>query len=113
MICAQFTNNRVEIEIDLSQYNDSVISKVCYWLSEKYVVYRERLSGDICRLSLEDHHQPIDEIRFDSLRQKVSRLLADYKLRDIILQETKDIRNILYVKAFANSDDFEDYNLGS
>ena len=35
------------------------------------------------------------------------------KNRDLITNETKDIRNILYVKAFANNDDFEDFNLAS
>ena len=39
--------------------------------------------------------------------------LIDYKNRDLITNETKDIRNILYVKAFANNDDFEDFNLAS
>ena len=46
-------------------------------------------------------------------RLKFNQDLIDYKNRDLITNETKDIRNILYVKAFANNDDFEDFNLAS
>ena len=47
------------------------------------------------------------------MASKFNQDLIDYKNRDLIMHETKDIRNILYVKAFANNDDFEDFNLVS
>jgi len=34
--------------------------------------------------------------------------LNDYKIRDIISKETQDIRVILYAKAFADYDDFNE-----
>ena len=45
------------------------------------------------------------------IQEKLSCDFTDFKTREIIYNETKDIRTILYVKAFANNDDFEDYNL--
>ena len=50
---------------------------------------------------------------FEYVTHKFNQDLIDYKNRDLITNETKDIRNILYVKAFANNDDFEDFNLAS
>jgi His-Xaa-Ser system protein HxsD len=88
-----------------------VISKVCYWLTEDYTVCREYIADSIHRLTIEPKNGIVDNSHFDNLRHKISQLLADYKLREIILMETKDIRNILYIKAFANNDEFEDYNL--
>ena len=50
---------------------------------------------------------------YEYVTHKFNQDLIDYKNRDLVINETKDIRNILYVKAFANNDDFEDFNLVS
>lgn len=111
MISAQVIDNKLIVDIDSSIYSDSVISKVCYWLTGDYAICRENLAGSIHRLTIEPKIEVVDHFHFDGLKRKVSQSLVDYKLREIILSETKDIRNILYIKAFANNDDFEDYNL--
>ena len=43
----------------------------------------------------------------DDVERMFLQRLNDYKLRQIVLEETKDIRTILYAKAFA---DYEDFN---
>ena len=50
---------------------------------------------------------------YEYVTHKFNQDLIDYKNRDLVINETKDIRNILYVKAFANNDDLEDINLVS
>ena len=50
---------------------------------------------------------------YEYVTHKFNQALIDYKNRDLVINETKDIRNILYVKAFANHNDFEDFNLVS
>lgn len=47
--------------------------------------------------------QPLNE---EELKKRFLQRLNDYKLREIIFEETKDIRTILYAKAFADCDDF-------
>ena len=111
MINTQVIENRLIIDIDDSIYSDSVISKVCYWLSGNHIVYRENLSDSVHRLTIEPKMNIINNFHFDDLKHRISQALADHKLREMILVETKDIRNILYIKAFANNDDFEDCNL--
>lgn len=93
------------IKVDRKIYNDAVISKVCYWLAKDYIVHRA-LDGDIESLRIERKDaQPIDE---HQLLCSVNDMLNDYKLRQIIENETHDIRTILYAKAFADSDDVEE-----
>jgi len=97
----------MEIEIDNNIYSDSVISKVVYWLSGEYVVERKRRDNtDILCITTNDE-SGADEL----LRKKIFLMLNDQKLRNIIEEETKDIRTILYAKAFADFDDLTEEDL--
>ena len=64
-------------------------------------------------ISTTETHSTSKSYTFEYVASKFNQDLIDYKNRDLIMHETKDIRNILYVKAFANNDDFEDFNLAS
>ena len=92
------------LRIDRKIYPDSCISKVVYWLSDQYTIER-RLDGDEELLSIDGE---IDE---DLLRKTIIEKLNDYKLRGIIDAETKDIRTILYAKAFGDFDDLTEEEL--
>ena len=98
----------MEIKIDRNIYSDNVISKVVYWLSEKYTVKR-RLEGNMDVLSFSSNKNlPEDE---KDIHDRIYQMLNDQKLRDIIEIETKDIRTILYAKAFADFDDLTEEDL--
>lgn len=98
----------MEIKIDRNIYSDNVISKVVYWLSEKYTVER-RLEGNMDVLSFPSKKNlPVDEKYIHDI---IYQMLNDQKLRDIIEIETKDIRTILYAKAFADFDDLTEEDL--
>ena len=92
------------LRIDRKIYPDSCISKVVYWLSGRYTIER-RLEDDEELLSIDGE---IDE---DRLRKTILEKLNDYKLRGIIDAETKDIRTILYAKAFGDFDDLTEEEL--
>lgn len=89
------------IQIDREIYSDSCISKVIYWFSNQYTIVR-RLEGNDEILSIE---RVIDE---QSFKKSFYEKLNDYKLREIIDTETKDIRTILYAKAFGDFDEITD-----
>lgn len=88
----------MRLRIDRKIYSDSCISKVVYWLSNKYAVERQ-LEGEEELISIEK----VDDEQ--KLRQLILERLNDFKLREIIESETKDIRTILYAKAFGDFDD--------
>lgn len=91
----------MEIKIDRSVYSDSCISKAIYKLSGD-ISFNRRLLDNVeivdCRS---------DKFSDSEIQSLFLQTLNDYKLRSIIAEETKDIRTILYAKAFAESEDFD------
>jgi len=83
------------IYVDRKIYSDKCISNAVYWLSDKYTITR-CLDGDVETISASP-----DDVSF---ADDFFRSLNDFKLREIIENDTKDIRTILYAKAFG---DFE------
>ena len=49
----------------------------------------------------------IDESKEEKVKKDLLTTLNDYKLRQIIEDETHEIRTILYAKAFADFEDIE------
>jgi His-Xaa-Ser system protein HxsD len=96
------------INIDREIYDDSIISKAVYWHTENFII--ERIANaNLETVTFQPKKNELSETEKESVLQKFNQDLNDYKLRQIIEQETKDIRTILYIKVFANNDDFEEY----
>ena len=93
------------LRIDKRIYSDSCISKSVYALADKYIIQR-RVDGDeeVLDIKLVDNNKE-DVV---SINNEIINTLNDFKLRCIIEIETKDIRTILYAKAFADYDDTEE-----
>lgn len=84
------------LTIDRKIYSDKCISSVVYWLSERYAIERRiDTDNEIISATTDD----------ETFRTEFMRRLNDYKLRETIETETKDIKTILYAKAFG---DFEE-----
>lgn len=96
------------IKVDRKIFDDATISKTIYWMSEEFT-FQRLLNGDIehivitPKLGVDKDEQEIELEFLDKLN--------DYKLRTIIANETKDIRTILYAKAFADDDDLSEDDL--
>lgn len=88
----------MNIYVDRTIYSDKCLSNVVYWLSGEYRINRS-LKGNIETMSIED---VVDE---EAFKTRFFQLLNDYKLREIIDSETKDIKTILYAKAFGEFDE--------
>lgn len=99
----------VLLDVDRSIYDESVIDKVLYWWAGDYVITRRNNPGTTIQTIIFSGLNPITQEVFDKMRQKLSADFIDYKNRAIIASETRDLRNILYAKAFANSDDFVEF----
>lgn len=97
--------------VDTRIYNDTVLTKTLYWYSNLFNISREIIDQHKERITMTYKKSVEKKMPLDAVVDKLNQDLADYKTRDIIHRETKDVRNILYIKAFANNDQFEDYNL--
>lgn len=91
------SDNKAVVRIDSGIYSKEVVAKVMYWLSRDFTIM-QNIEGKILTLSLESQNV----MDWDEVKKSMSQLLADYKMREIIRAETTDIRNILFIKAFAN-----------
>lgn len=96
------------ISIDRRIYNDSVISKAIYWLSDDYIIVRDFLDGNTESLSIEAVDANVGE---ETLKAKLMQTLNDFKLRQIVADETRDIKTILYAKAFAEDEDLSEEDI--
>lgn len=86
------------LNIDRNIFSDSCISTVIYWFSNQYTIQRS-LQESIETLTIDNVS---DEKQF---RLEFFQKLNDYKLREQIDKETKDIKTILYAKAFGEFDE--------
>lgn len=111
MIDFVFIDNRCKLIVDLSVFNECVLSKVAYSLSGDYLIYQQNLENNLQSIIFDKKNGMLSDSDFQALKEKINQMLIDYKNRDIIHHETKNIRDILYVKAFADNDDYEDFNL--
>ena len=93
----------MEINIDRTIYSDACISKAIYSLSKDYAISRT-LVGYIETLNV---MSVAGEKKEDTILAQFFNVLNDYKLRQVIEDETHDIRTILYAKAFADFDDID------
>jgi len=94
----------VTLTIDRAIFSDEVISKAVYWETNQYIVSRQ-LNGKTETLTFEPKAQCTENET--ALKERFFTRLNDFKLQQVVDDETKDLRTILYVKAFANNDDFE------
>ena len=86
------------ITVDIQIYDDLCISKAIYSLSDIYTFSRT-LDNNLEMIEVVSKTgQNIDESKFFDV-------LNDFKLRGIINKETKDIKTILFAKAFGDLDE--------
>ena len=89
------------IEINSVIYNDACVSKCVYSFLNEVSIER-RLIGESEFIDI----SPKCAINFNTedFRHRFLERLNDYKLRDIVAEETKDIRTLLYATAFMDGD---------
>lgn len=96
------------IEIDRRIYNDSVISKAIYRLSGDYLIVRSLLNDNTESISITYKTESISE---QELKVILLQTLNDFKLRQIVADETRNIKTILYAKAFAEDEDLSEEDI--
>lgn len=94
----------MEIRIDRKIYSDGCISKTVYALTRDFRCVRS-LDGEMETIVMDANDSCISDEEMSKLFWQT---LNDYKTREIIAVETKDIRTILYAKAFADCDEFDE-----
>ena len=101
----------VKFGISKDIYSLSVIHKCFYWFGDKHVVdidSEENLF--IVHVVLKDGSFMLGDI--ERLFNRIKESLIDFKTREIVSAETKNIREVLIAKAFAHGDEFDEIPQG-
>jgi len=108
MEVVQIDLRKIQIKITQSLYSSEVIHKCLYWYKGKYEVDFEGVKGYFV-LNITD---PKSDIDLEFVVKKLKEDLIDFKTREIIHIETRNIRELLIAKAFAHNDELENLPMG-
>lgn len=89
-----------QIIIDGKLYSVEVIHKCFYWYGDKFSV-DIKVEGDFFVIDISELG---NEGTIEKIFAKIKNDLIDFKTREIISTETKNIRDLLVAKAFANGE---------
>lgn len=105
----KFDSDTVQISIDKRIFSNKVIQKCFYWYTADYTVDFETVDEHFVSVTMTNKsQQEIDQVY---LAQKIPQDLNDFLLRDMVQEETRDIRALIVAKAFANFEQEEDFPL--
>jgi His-Xaa-Ser system protein HxsD len=92
-------DNELHFSLDEEIYSEDVIYKCFYWYGGDYIVdIRKENKSYLIFLTCKTNMG----ITHETLLEKIRQDLIDFKLRDIVTKETKNIRELLTAKAFAH-----------
>lgn len=96
------------IKVDRRIYSDKCITDTLYWLGQKYTCSRFITSVNEETISIESMSVNMPDIIIEN---EFWSSLNDFKLREQIKADTKEIRTILYIKAFSDCDNITEEEL--
>ncbi len=96
----QVIEKALHLVIDRELYNEAVVFKCFYWLCRDLDV---DISGNETEYKVIIQSKEADTtLNWEDTLKKIRQGLIDFKLRDIVNQETKTIRELIVAKAFAH-----------
>lgn len=96
----------MRLTLDRRIFSDRVISKAVYWLSGDYTISRNM--KDDSTEEITSFAKSGDLADDKAFQRRLADALNDFKLREIVADETRDIKTILYAKAFAEDEDLNE-----
>jgi len=97
----------IRISVDSRLYPEQVIYKCFYWYGANYSVIIDK-SNDTFVIQLSPLTGTVSIESFEHLNNKIKNDLIDFKTRQIINEEARDIKHILMVKAFSSFDEYDE-----
>lgn len=93
------TSEALRFTLDGSQYSEAVIYKCFYWYGKDFSVSIDKMESDFAIVLTKRDDTVLNP---EELIRKINRDLNDFKLRAIVSDETRNIRELLIAKAFAH-----------
>jgi His-Xaa-Ser system protein HxsD len=103
----------VTVFADANLFSKDAVFKCLYWYGDKFHTNVSFLDSNTYCITLKFlANTGIKEDEISLYLQKLERDLIDYQLRDTIVKETQNIRDLLVAKAFSNGE-FDEDPIGS
>ncbi len=87
------------ISVDRKLYTEAAIFKAAYWFTDKFYVYLASAGEDKVLIELRGKAELSDQ-ELTAACSEFCNSLVDHRVRQVVLEETKTIREALVVKAF-------------
>jgi His-Xaa-Ser system protein HxsD len=101
----QINGNEIVAYFESSLFSKEAILKCLYWYGDKFHVNFSILDVNIFIISLKPlSNSNIKENELELYLQKLERDIIDFQLRDTIVKETHNVRDMLIAKAFSNGE---------
>jgi His-Xaa-Ser system protein HxsD len=108
----RLNQNRFEFEVDLEIYSLDILHKCFYWYAGSFAIDIDRISDAKGLVRLCPKEGMPRKTDWQSLQEKIKTDLIDFKTRDIITNETANVRDLLIAKAFSHSDEHDTPPIG-
>ena len=93
--------------VDKCIYSESCLLKCFYWYGNEFSIEISDIDESTREVKVFPRHQLADT-DLKQLRERIRNDLVDYRLQEIVNEETKNIRDLIVARAFASSDVYED-----
>jgi len=95
-------NNIIFIKLDATIYDVEMLHKCFYWYTEDFIVEitKKRNIVEIQLSKKESSDIKVSGNEYEKIINKIKNDIIDFKSRDIVTKETKNIRDLLIAKAF-------------
>jgi len=90
----------VKVIVDPDIYSIDILYKCLYWYGDLFSTSILKVNDSRIEVTLTPLSESVLD-NFEGLRNKIARDLIDFKLRDIVTKETKNIRELIIAKAFS------------
>lgn len=113
MVVSRINESTVGVLISEKLYDLGVIHKTFYWFLKDYKVSIDKNQNNEIQVLLQKQSNPISDLEIGDLTDQIKRDLLDFQVRKLIVQETKNVRDLLVAKAFSGSDEFDELPPGN
>lgn len=100
-------SNELLVRVKSSSYSIEIAHKCFYWYGEQFDVEID-LQGEMVTVLLTRKEDEVSNAYFEQLKSRIKRDMLDFKTRDIVTKETRNVRDLLIAKAFSHSDELDE-----
>ncbi len=93
-------NATLILTVSTNDYKKEVLHKCFYWYLDDYEISFAEFSDSVTEVHLKSKTHELTEENVSELKEKLNRDLLDFSLRQIVTEETQNIKDLLIAKAF-------------